>query len=78
MLVPDMDATKPAFVDGAKIVEAVKPIATDDTEAMMNAIEVGIRAFDPCLSCATHAFGQMPLIVTVLDSAGNVLNERVR
>ncbi|MGB0876787.1 MAG: Ni/Fe hydrogenase subunit alpha [Mycobacterium sp.] len=48
------------------------------TEAMMNAIEVGIRAFDPCLSCATHAFGQMPLIVTVLDSAGNVLNERVR
>ncbi len=48
------------------------------TEAMMNAIEVGIRAFDPCLSCATHAFGQMPLIVTVLDPAGNVLNERVR
>jgi NAD-reducing hydrogenase large subunit len=48
------------------------------TEAMMNAIEVGIRAFDPCLSCATHAFGQMPLIVTVRDPAGNVINERVR
>ena len=30
---------------------------------MMNAIEVGIRAYDPCLSCATHALGQMPLIV---------------
>jgi NAD-reducing hydrogenase large subunit len=48
------------------------------TEAMMNAIEVGIRAYDPCLSCATHAFGQMPLIVTVRDPAGNVINERVR
>ncbi len=48
------------------------------TEAMMNAIEVGIRAFDPCLSCATHAFGQMPLIVTVHDPAGNVVSERVR
>jgi NAD-reducing hydrogenase large subunit len=48
------------------------------TEGMMNAIEVGIRAFDPCLSCATHAFGQMPLIVTVRDPAGNVINECVR
>ncbi|MBY0286291.1 MAG: Ni/Fe hydrogenase subunit alpha [Mycobacteriaceae bacterium] len=48
------------------------------TEAMMNAIEVGIRAYDPCLSCATHAFGQMPLVVTVCDPAGNVINERVR
>ncbi|HEY9265624.1 MAG TPA: Ni/Fe hydrogenase subunit alpha [Mycobacterium sp.] len=48
------------------------------TEAMMNAIEVGIRAFDPCLSCATHAFGQMPLIVTVHDAAGTVVNQRVR
>jgi NAD-reducing hydrogenase large subunit len=48
------------------------------TEAMMNAIEVGIRAYDPCLSCATHAYGQMPLVVTVYDAAGNVINERVR
>ena len=48
------------------------------TEGMMNAIEVGIRAYDPCLSCATHALGQMPLIVTVVDAAGRVINERVR
>ena len=48
------------------------------TESMMNAVEVGIRAYDPCLSCATHAFGQMPLIVTVYDPAGNVVNERIR
>jgi NAD-reducing hydrogenase large subunit len=48
------------------------------TEGMMNAIEVGLRAYDPCLSCATHALGQMPLVVTVVDPAGNVVTERVR
>ncbi len=48
------------------------------TEGMMNAIEVGIRAYDPCLSCATHALGQMPLTVSVLDAEGRVLDERTR
>jgi len=46
------------------------------TEGMMNAIEVGIRAFDPCLSCATHALGEMPLEVTLLDAEGNQLDKR--
>ncbi len=48
------------------------------TEGMMNAIEVGIRAYDPCLSCATHAMGQMPLLVSVYDADGNVISERSR
>ncbi len=48
------------------------------TEGMMNAIEVSIRAYDPCLSCATHAAGQMPLVVSVLDAKGNLLNEFTR
>ncbi len=48
------------------------------TEGMMNAIEVGIRAYDPCLSCATHAMGQMPLMVSVYDAEGKIINERVR
>ncbi len=48
------------------------------TEGMMNAIEVGIRAYDPCLSCATHAMGQMPLVVSVFDSEGVLVDERVR
>ena len=48
------------------------------TEGMMNALEVGIRAYDPCLSCATHALGKMPLQVTVLDSSGNLVDERTR
>jgi NAD-reducing hydrogenase large subunit len=48
------------------------------TEGMMNAIEVGIRAYDPCLSCATHAMGQMPLVVSVLDANGNMIAEKIR
>jgi NAD-reducing hydrogenase large subunit len=51
---------------------------TEITEGMMNAIEVGIRAYDPCLSCATHALGQMPLIVTLVDARGRVINEQTR
>jgi len=37
------------------------------TEPMMNAVEVAIRAYDPCLSCATHALGQMPLEISLYD-----------
>jgi NAD-reducing hydrogenase large subunit len=44
------------------------------TEAMMNAVEVSIRAYDPCLSCATHALGQMPLEVSLF--AGDQLIDR--
>jgi NAD-reducing hydrogenase large subunit len=40
------------------------------TEALLNHIEVAIRAYDPCLSCATHALGRMPLEVEVVDAAG--------
>jgi F420-non-reducing hydrogenase large subunit len=34
-------------------------------EALLNAVEFGIRCFDPCLSCATHAMGQIPLEIIV-------------
>ena len=45
------------------------------TEGMLNQVEVAIRAYDPCLSCATHAMGQMPLHLEVLDAAGNLVRE---
>jgi len=48
------------------------------TEGMMNAVEVAIRAYDPCLSCATHAIGQMPLQVQVRDVQGGLLYELQR
>jgi NAD-reducing hydrogenase large subunit len=48
------------------------------TEGLLNNIEVGIRAYDPCLSCATHALGQMPLEVTLVGADGAVLDRRTR
>ena len=44
------------------------------TEAMLNHIEVAVRAYDPCLSCATHALGQMPLQVEVFDADNQLLD----
>ncbi|PLX33330.1 MAG: Ni/Fe hydrogenase subunit alpha [Ignavibacteria bacterium] len=41
------------------------------TEGLLNHIEVAIRAYDPCLSCATHALGKMPLTVRLVDNDGN-------
>ncbi len=43
-------------------------------EQVLNRIEAGIRAFDPCLSCSTHAVGKMPLDVTMLDHEGTVVS----
>ena len=48
------------------------------TEGMMNAVEVAIRAYDPCLSCATHAYGQMPLEITLMDPNGRVLDKKAK
>jgi NAD-reducing hydrogenase large subunit len=48
------------------------------TEGMMNAVEVAIRAYDPCLSCATHAMGQMPLEFDVYDSNNNLIEKKLR
>ncbi len=46
------------------------------TEGMLNAVEVAIRAYDPCLSCATHALGKMPLEITLLDSKDQILDKK--
>ena len=51
------------YLDGRKL-----------TEGLLNHIEVAIRAFDPCLSCATHALGKMPLEVELLDAEGSMLS----
>lgn len=48
------------------------------TEGLLNHIEVAIRAYDPCLSCATHALGRMPLEVRLVDAAGEELDRRCR
>lgn len=50
----------------------------DIPEPMLNRIEHGIRCYDPCLSCSTHAVGQMPMLVRLIGADGSVLNEMVR
>ncbi|HDD56273.1 MAG TPA: Ni/Fe hydrogenase subunit alpha [Chloroflexi bacterium] len=49
---------------------------TEITEPMMNAVEVAIRAYDPCLSCATHALGQMPLEVSLYDAENQLIDRK--
>jgi len=64
--------------------EAVRHVAQhylsgrEITEGLLNHIEVAIRAFDPCLSCATHALGKMPLQVELLDCEGSTLSSLSR
>ena len=64
--------------------EAIRQVARqylngrEITEGLLNHIEVAIRAFDPCLSCATHALGQMPLEATLIDAEGRVIDQRFR
>ena len=64
---------------------AVRKVAQDDlsgkpeiTEGLLNHIEVAIRAYDPCLSCATHAMGRMPLIVELFDHEGNIVDRKTK
>lgn len=48
---------------------------TEISEAALNRVEAVIRAFDPCLSCSTHALGQMPLQVQLIGPDGMLLDE---
>jgi len=52
------------FVKGEKI-----------THGMLNRVEAVIRAYDPCLSCSTHALGQMALKIQLLSPEGGLLDE---
>ena len=56
-----------AYVDGNNL-----------QEGMLNRVEAVIRCYDPCLSCASHAFGQMPLVVELRDAAGQVVDRLAR
>jgi NAD-reducing hydrogenase large subunit len=56
-----------AYVDGNRL-----------EEGMLNRVEAVIRCYDPCLSCASHAFGQMPLLIELKDAAGRVVDRLSR
>ena len=48
------------------------------SDGLLNHVEVAIRAYDPCLSCATHALGRMPLIVELVSAGGETVARRVK
>jgi len=48
------------------------------TDGMLNQVEVAIRAYDPCLSCATQAMGKMPLKAELYDFEGKLIDERIK
>ena len=62
------------------VLQAAKAYVKDGkfTEGTLNRVEAVIRTFDPCLSCSTHAFGQMPLALTLLSAEGEVVDQLIR
>jgi len=48
------------------------------TEPLLNNLEVAIRAYDPCLSCATHAVGKMPLQLELVNAEGQMIDKLIR
>lgn len=44
-------------------------------EGMLNRVSAVVRAYDPCLSCSTHAGGRVPLHIVLVNAGGAVLDE---
>jgi NAD-reducing hydrogenase large subunit len=59
------------------VLQVAKQFITGDkiSEGALNRVEAVVRAFDPCLSCSTHALGRMTLPIQLLDPDGTVLEE---
>jgi NAD-reducing hydrogenase large subunit len=60
------------------VLESVLGVSQEEalSDGVVRRMELGIRAHDPCLSCATHEIGRMPLVVEVHGADGSVLAER--
>lgn len=54
------------FIDGTKL-----------SEGMLNRVSAVVRAYDPCLSCSTHALGQLALHIRLLNSSGGLFDEMI-
>jgi NAD-reducing hydrogenase large subunit len=62
-----VDSVAKTYIDGNNV-----------TEGMLNRVEAAVRAHDPCLSCSTHAVGQMPMIVEIRDASDNLVKTITR
>ncbi len=77
-LIVSTGQNNPAMCRSVEMVAREFIDGTNVTEGMLNRLEMAIRAHDPCLSCSTHAIGQMPLVVEVLGPAGELLDRATR
>lgn len=57
-----VDSVAKAYIKGPQV-----------SEGLLNRVEAAIRAHDPCLSCSTHAIGQMPMIVDLYAADGSLI-----
>ena len=62
------------------VLQAAKHYVKDGkfTEGVLNRVEAVVRTFDPCLSCSTHAFGQMPLMMELVSAEDKVVDRIAR
>jgi NAD-reducing hydrogenase large subunit len=45
------------------------------SDGILNRLEAGVRAYDPCLSCSTHAIGMMPLVVDLVNNRHELVRQ---
>jgi F420-non-reducing hydrogenase large subunit len=74
LIVGTTNNNAPICMSIRKAAQSLIKAGTIVTEGLLNRIEMAFRAYDPCLSCATHSLpGQMPLQVVIRDSQGEIL-----
>jgi len=67
-----------AMNKGVEMVAKKYITGTNVPEGVFNRLEHVIRAYDPCLSCSTHAVGKMPLKLELVGPTGEILKEVTR
>jgi len=74
-------AIAPFFIDGG-MAFLVGSGGSDQLDLIgphdAHTVEAVVRTFDPCLSCSTHAFGKMPLAISLLNAGGEVVDQAIR
>jgi F420-non-reducing hydrogenase large subunit len=79
LIVGTTNNNAPICMSIRKAAQGLIKAGTIVTEGLLNRIEMAFRAYDPCLSCATHSLpGQMPLQVSIRDSRGEILKTITR
>ena len=74
LIVGTTNNNAPICMSIRKAAQGLIKAGTIVTEGLLNRIEMAFRAYDPCLSCATHSLpGQMPLQVVIKDSHREIL-----